>query len=162
MNNSTPGTQFSEILKEGNPKAVAWINGNANNPQLSGVVKFYVTPYEGVLIEAEVFSLPNIRMPRSTQYYAMHIHNQGDCSRGFSQTGEHYSKVPAPHPQHSGDMVPLLGNQGYVWLSFYDKRISIEEIDGKSIVIHAQPDDFTTQPSGNAGEKIRCGVIHMV
>ena len=64
MNNSTPGTQFSEILKEGNPKAVAWINGNANNPQLSGVVKFYVTPYEGVLIEAEVLARQESIIPK--------------------------------------------------------------------------------------------------
>ena len=56
-------------------------------------------------------------------------------------------------------MIPLMGNQGYAWLAFYDKRFSIPEILGRSVIIHAMPDDFRTQPSGDAGEKIGCGVI---
>ena len=162
MRGNTPGTIFSEILKEGQPQAVAWIRGNAENPQLGGSVKFYDTPYEGILIEAEIFGLPNIRQLGSTEYYAMHIHEYGNCTLPFNQTGEHYSRTPALHPHHSGDLLPLLGNQGYAWLAFYDKRITIPEINGRSLIIHGRPDDFTTQPSGNAGEKIGCGVIRMV
>ena len=63
------------------------------------------------------------------------------------------------HPQHSGDLIPLMGNQGYAWTAFYDKRITIPEIIGRSVVIHAMPDDFMTQPSGNSGMKIGCGII---
>lgn len=162
MRDSTPGTVFSEILRIGKPKAVAWINGNANNPQLSGVVKFYNTPYEGILVEAEVFGLPNIQQIGSSDFYAMHIHAEGDCTVPFQRTGEHYSQYQMPHPKHSGDMVPLMGNQGYAWLAFYDKRIKLDQIEGRSIIIHSGPDDFTTQPSGNSGEKIGCGVINRV
>ena len=57
------------------------------------------------------------------------------------------------------DMLPLMGNQGYAWLSFYDKRFTIPEIIGKSVIIHEKRDDFASQPSGDAGEKIGCGVI---
>lgn len=162
MRENTPGTFFSEILKNGIPKAVAWVQGGAAYPQLSGVVKFYETPYAGILIEAEVFGLPNIAQQGSTDYYAMHIHQYGDCSQNFQGTGEHYTREANPHPEHNGDMLPLLGNQGYAWVTFYDKRITIPEVNGRSVVIHAMPDDFTTQPSGNAGEKIGCGVIRMV
>lgn len=162
MRENTPGTVFSEILRVGRPKAVAWINGNRNYPQLSGVVKFYTTPYEGILIEAEVFGLPNKQELGSTDFYAMHIHSEGDCTIPFNRTGEHYSQYPEPHPQHSGDLLPLLGNQGYAWLAFYDKRITIEQIEGRSVIIHSGPDDFTSQPSGNSGDKIGCGVIRIV
>ncbi len=41
----------------------------------------------------------------------------------------------------------------------YGKKFTIDEIIGKTVIIHAKPDDFITQPSGNAGEKIACGVI---
>lgn len=162
MQNVTPGSFFIDILRKGAPDAVAWISGNAENPRLSGVVRFFFTPYEGILIEAEIFGLPNIKTPQSTNFYAMHIHEYGDCTQPFDRTGEHYSREPALHPQHSGDMIPLLGNQGYAWTAFYDKRITIPEIIGRSVVIHAMPDDFMTQPSGASGMKIGCGVIRQV
>lgn len=159
MRENTPGLAFSDILRNGRPDAVAWVTGNRENPQLSGLVKFYLTPYQGILVEAEIFGLPNIRTQNSTNYYAMHIHENGDCTPPFDKTGAHYSYRPAMHPEHSGDLMPLLGNQGYAWGAFYDKRLTVAEVIGHSVVIHALPDDFTTQPSGNSGEKIGCGVI---
>ena len=112
-----------------------------------------------MLIEAEIFGLPNIHNPGSTDFYAMHIHEYGNCSDDFSKTGEHYNPADQPHPDHAGDLLPLLGNQGYAWMSFYDKRFTIDQILGRSVIIHQKPDDFTTQPSGNSGTKIACGVI---
>lgn len=159
MRENTPGLAFSDILRNGRPDAVAWVTGNRENPQLSGLVKFYMTPYEGILVEAEIFGLPNIRTQNSTNFYAMHIHENGDCTPPFDKTGNHYSYRSATHPNHSGDLMPLLGNQGYAWGAFYDKRLTVAEVIGHSVVIHALPDDFTTQPSGNSGEKIGCGVI---
>lgn len=161
MRENTPSIYFTQILRNAAPAAIAWIKGNSDNPQLSGSVKFYKTPYQGILIEAEIFGLPNISKPGSSNYYAMHIHSNGDCSKAFTQTGEHFSKRELPHPEHSGDLLPLIGNQGYAWSAFYDKRINIEDIENRSVVIHARPDDFTTQPSGNAGEKIGCGIIRL-
>lgn len=161
MREKTPGVLFSGILRNGRADAIAWIRGNEDNPQLSGWVKFYFTPYEGILIEAEIFGLPNIRIPGSTNFYGMHIHENGNCSQPFDKTGEHYDyeKPKREHPQHSGDLIPLLGNQGYAWCAFYDKRITIPEIINRSVVIHSMSDDFMTQPSGNSGAKIGCGVI---
>lgn len=159
MTDVTPGMIFTDILRNGKPKAVAWIRGNAENPQLSGIVKFFQTPYAGVLVESEIFGMPNIVTQFSSDFYAMHIHENGDCTLPFDKTGNHYNPTNEPHPHHAGDMVQLMANQGYAWLSFYDKRFTIQEIIGRSVVIHKMPDDFMTQPSGNSGEKIGCGVI---
>lgn len=158
----TPRQSFVKLLEKNSPYAMAWVTGNRAHPQLSGLVKFFQTPYEGVLIEAEIFGLPNADTPDSTDFYAMHIHNNGDCSADFANTGEHYNPAGLPHPQHAGDLLPLLGNQGYAWLSFYDKRFRLSDIIGKSVVIHSMRDDFTTQPSGNSGEKIGCGLIRVM
>lgn len=159
MTDVTPGMIFTDILRNGKPKAVAWIRGNAENPQLSGIVKFFQTPYAGVLVEAEIFGMPNIVTQFSSDFYAMHIHENGDCTLPFDKTGNHYNPTNEPHPHHAGDMVQIMANQGYAWLSFYDKRFTISEIIGRSVIIHKMPDDFMTQPSGNSGEKIGCGVI---
>lgn len=159
MADITPGMIFTDTLRNKQPDALAWIRGNAQNPQLSGIVKFYTTPYSGVLVEAEIFGLPNIATQSSSDFYAMHIHEKGDCTMPFDNTGGHYNPTNEPHPGHAGDMIPLMGNQGYAWLAFYDKRFTVPEIMGRSVIIHKMPDDFKSQPSGDAGEKIGCGVI---
>lgn len=159
MYQPTPRSAFIRLLQENNPQAMAWVTGNASQSQLSGLVKFYDTPFDGVLVEAEVFGLPNVSKQGSSDFYGMHIHEQGNCTRPFNQTGRHYSPSRRPHPYHAGDMIPLMGNQGYAWTAFYDKRFQIDEIIGKSVIIHSRQDDFTSQPSGNPGEAIGCGVI---
>lgn len=161
MTDMTLGMIFASILRNSNPNAVAWIRGNAQNPRLSGRVSFYSTPYAGVLIEAEIFGLPDKNTSVSSGFYAMHIHENGDCTAPFDKTGDHYNPANEPHPYHAGDMVPLMGNEGCAWLSFYDKRFDISDIIGRSVIIHKMADDFMTQPSGNAGEKIGCGVIEI-
>lgn len=155
----TPGTAFTQLLLHNHPGAIAWINGSEKYPDLNGAVKFYHTTYGGVLVEAEIFGLPNIGFPGSSNFYAMHIHDSGDCSDHFSHTGLHYNPRNTLHPDHAGDMPPLLGNQGYAFSVFYDKRYTIQEVIGRSVIIHEKPDDFTSQPSGNAGDKIGCGRI---
>ena len=52
-----------------------------------------------------------------------------------------------------------MANQGYAWESFYDKRFRIADILNRSVVIHQHRDDFTSQPSGDSGIMIGCGVI---
>ena len=155
----TPADIFADLLRFRAPAAIAWVRGGDAAPNLSGLVKFYQTPYSGVLVEAEIFNLPNKQEPGSTDFYAMHIHQNGDCSDDFTKTGDHYNPSGKPHPDHAGDLLPLLGNEGYAWLSFYDKRFSTDDIIGRSIVIHSHADDFTSQPSGNSGTKIGWGVI---
>ena len=160
MANSVPNLSFSELLGSERPQAVAWFQGNDDSSQLGGFVKFYATSFGGVLVEVEVYGLPDKK--GYSNFYALHIHEHGICSDGFIHTGEHYNPGEALHPYHAGDMPPLISNNGYAWGSFFDGRFSVTELIGRSIVIHAKADDFTTQPSGNSGEKIACGVIRIV
>lgn len=159
MQNSTPRLSFAYLLENTNPRAMAWVRGGAEAPELSGLVKFYETPYRGVLVEAEIFGLPNINIQNSSDFYAMHIHDGSGCQNNFAQINGHFNPAGQAHPQHAGDLIPLLGNQGYAWAAFYDTRFDIKEIIGKYVIIHGHPDDFTTQPSGNSGAMIACGEI---
>ena len=89
----------------------------------------------------------------------MHIHEYGNCSLPFDKTGGHYNPTGQMHPYHAGDMPSLLGNDGYAFTAFFDNRLTIEEIIGKTLIIHSMRDDFTSQPAGDPGSKIACGVI---
>lgn len=140
------------------PQAVAVIMGNADNPKLRGTVKFYSTSFNDVLIEAELFGLP-VDNDHPFSFHGMHIHEFGDCSDNFEHSGNHYNPGGKLHPYHKGDLLPLLSNDGYAWSAFIDGSFTINEIIGKSVIIHSNADDFTTQPSGNSGTKIGCGVI---
>lgn len=154
-----PSELFTKILERDVPQAVAMISGNDDYQELIGIVSFYRTPYEGVLVKAEVSGLPDQKTPMRSGFFAMHIHEIGDCTKPFEDTGMHYNPDDQVHPYHAGDMPPLLSNQGYAWTAFYDGRITIGEILGKSLIIHRNRDDFTTQPAGESGEKIGCGRI---
>lgn len=141
------------------PYAHAKITGDASNPYLHGMSYFYPVPFGGVLIETEVYGLPYENVPPYSQFYGMHIHESGDCTLPFDKTGSHYNPTGFPHPNHAGDLLPLLGNQGYAFSVFYTDRFELQNIIGRSLVIHSGSDDFTTQPSGNSGTKIGCGII---
>lgn len=163
MTTSTPSDDFIRVLSQNAPDAVALIRGNEQNPNLNGMVTFYQTPYYGILIEAEIYNLPDAAEDTNTShtsnFYAMHIHETGDCMLPFDKTGAHFNPANQPHPFHAGDLLPLLSSYGYAWSAFYTERLSINDIIGRSLIIHQNPDDFTTQPSGNSGTKIGCGVI---
>ncbi|MBQ7796890.1 MAG: superoxide dismutase family protein [Lachnospiraceae bacterium] len=155
----TPGSTFQYILSNQMPSAVAWVRGGTAHPAISGLVKFYQTPYQGILVEAEIFNLPGVNQQGSTGFFAMHIHQNGNCANNFANVGPHMGAPGSMHPFHSGDLIPLLANQGYAWTAFYDKRFTIRDILGRSVIIHMNPDDFRTQPSGNSGSMIACGEI---
>lgn len=144
------------------PTAVAYIKGSSSYPDLNGTVGFYQTDY-GVLVEAELFNLPVTEGICRKDVFAFHIHKGASC-RGnaedeFADVGTHYNPNGCFHPYHAGDMPPLFAAGKRCFLSFLTDRFTINEIIGKTVIIHSGPDDFTTQPSGNAGEKIACGEI---
>lgn len=95
-----------------------------------------------------------------TGFFAMHIHEKRDCSEaGFPNTGGHYDPHDREHPLHAGDLPPLLSCRGRAYLAVATGRFCVKDIVGRAVVIHSQPDDFRTQPTGNAGSKIACGMI---
>ena len=144
------------------PVAVAEIHGNSDNPNLTGMALFYPAAMSGIFIQVEVLNLPDKNLPDSSGFFGMHIHEFGDCTDNFDKTGMHYNPTNVQHPDHLGDLPPLLSHNGYAWCEFYDGRLSFADIIQKSLVIHSQKDDFTTQPAGNAGTKIGCGVIRRI
>lgn len=138
------------------PDAAAKISGGEQAPCLKGSVKFYQLP-GSVLVEAELTGLP--RDPPSG-FFAFHIHGKGDCSgEGFPNTGGHYDTEGRPHPFHDGDLPPLLSCNGRAYLAVITGRFCVKDVIGRSAVIHAGSDDLHSQPAGNAGTKIGCGVI---
>lgn len=139
----------------GYPSAIAHIKGGSENPHLSGTVKFFQR-YSGALVVAEIIGLPN----SDTNIFAFHVHEGDNCEGdGFPGTRTHYNPTNAPHPNHSGDLPPLFGNDGRAYMAVFTNRFRPADVIGHTVVIHSNPDDFQTQPSGNAGAKIACGVI---
>lgn len=137
------------------PKAVACISGGREHPGISGTVSFYPRN-RSVLIVAEICGLPE----NDSGFFAFHIHEGGSCTgEGFRDTGGHFDPGGQPYPRHAGDLPPLLSRRGRAFLAVETDRFSIGEILGRTVVIHGGADDFHTQPAGNAGEKIACGVI---
>lgn len=139
----------------GAPDASACVNGRHERGRITGTVKFYRRA-EGTLVVAHISGLPQ----SESGFFAFHIHERGNClGQGFPDTGGHYNPAGTEHPKHAGDLPPLLGCNGKAYLAVLTSRFRIEDIIGRSVVIHSHPDDFHTQPAGGAGEKIACGVI---
>ncbi len=153
-----PDSILNQLIQR-QPRAVAWVSGNEAFPELKGTVRFYPCLQGGMLVEAEFFHLPAAADGSANAFFGFHIHENGDCSDSFENTGSHYNPSGAAHPFHEGDLPPLMSNSGYAWAVFYDGRTTLPEVLGRSAVVHRMPDDFTSQPAGNAGEKIGCGVI---
>ncbi len=142
---------------------IAKIKGGNGYPDLRGIATFRQMQ-KGVLVTVRVCNLPKEALC-SGGIFAVHIH-EGECCTGngedrFSNAKTHYNPLNCPHPYHAGDLPPLLGNDGFAYMSVLTNRFTVDEIAGKVIVIHQNKDDFTTQPSGNAGTKIGCGRILM-
>ncbi len=145
-----------KYLSKNRINAYADITGGENNADLGGRVTF-ISLEDGVLVTAKVWGLPE---ENEGGFFGFHIH-EGNSRTGeaFADTGAHYNPDGNPHPEHSGDLPPLLSADGGAYLSVFTNRFRVEEIIGKTVVIHNMADDFRSQPSGNAGEKIGCGVI---
>ncbi len=137
------------------PDAIATLRGGQENPGLAGQIKFY-QQRDYVLVEANVKGLPHA----PSGFVGFHIHEGKGCTgSGFSGTGNHFNPAGAPHPSHAGDLPPLLLCGGGAYLAVATNRFRVADILGRTAVIHSLPDDFKTQPSGDAGTKIACGVI---
>lgn len=139
-------------------KAVARIRGGAAYPSICGTVKFFERS-DGVLVEAVLSGLPQTE----TGFFAFHIHEGTGCGGdGFSDSGGHYNPTGAAHPLHAGDLPPLQASGGKACMAVRTDRFRVDEIIGRTVILHGKPDDFHTQPAGNAGAKIACGVIKRI
>lgn len=160
--NQFPGIPYFASVMHRKPHSYAMIRGSDEYPNIRGQVRFFQTGH-GTLVAAEIFGLPGKCSCCQDGIFAFHIHEgalcTGNCQDPFAQAMSHYNPGSCDHPYHAGDLPPLFGNDGYAFSVFLTDRFTACEIIGRTILIHSEPDDFTTQPSGNSGSKIACGVI---
>lgn len=146
----------------GECSAYAKIEGDISHRELNGLAAFF-TLDNGVLVVTEVRGLPTFETQCERGIFAMHIHGGGSCTGPsddpFKDALMHYNPSDCRHPNHAGDLPPLFSNDGFAFSAVYTERFTVSEIIGRAVVIHAAPDDFMTDPSGNSGARIGCGVI---
>lgn len=104
--------------------------------------------------------------------HGFHVHERGDCGDSGNAAGGHFNPTSAPHAapaaasHHAGDFGNVTaGANGEVHTKFTTRSITVGEGSrsavGKAVILHANPDDLTTQPTGNAGGRIACGVVEL-
>ncbi|MEM5788980.1 MAG: superoxide dismutase family protein [Syntrophobacteraceae bacterium] len=142
-------------------KAIAVLNPTEGN-KVKGYVSFE-RDGKGVRLIANVEGL-------TPGLHGFHIHEYGDCSSpDANSAGGHFNPTDMPHAgptaekRHVGDLGNIEADKtGRARLEFSDKVVSLEgphSIVGRAVIVHAQPDDFKTQPTGAAGARVACGVI---
>ncbi len=142
-------------------KAVAVLNP-ASGSNVRGVVTF-TKDGNMVKVVADIEGL-------TPGNHGFHIHEFGDCSaKDGSSAGGHFNPAGAPHgapadkQRHTGDLGNLAaGQDGKVHLEFSDPMLKLDgagAIIGRGVIVHANPDDLKTQPTGNAGGRQACAVI---
>ena len=137
-------------------RARAAIRGGREAPDLSGEAQFFQRS-DGVLVTIQVTGLP---AGNPDGFFGLHIHGGSDCGgAGFPGTGGHFNPAGAPHPAHAGDLPPVLSCGGRAYLAVLTDRFTVADVIGRTVVIHGGSDDFRSQPAGDAGTKIACGVI---
>ena len=119
----------------------------------------------------KVHVLVNAQGLKPNQEHGFHIHEAGDCSSGDGMSAKgHFNPMGKPHgnpasgEHHAGDLPALKADKaGRAKLDVMLDTITLKpgptSIVGRGLIIHADPDDYRTQPTGNSGARIACGVI---
>lgn len=153
---ATPGGAAST------PGAAATLAPTRGN-SVQGTVRF-ASMADHLMVDVQVSGLkPNAE-------HGFHVHEKGDCSSGDGESaGGHFNPTAQPHgPQaaahHAGDIPNLKADAaGNAVAHFALTGVSLDasptSVIGRSVIVHAGPDDYRSQPSGNSGPRLACGVI---
>jgi Cu-Zn family superoxide dismutase len=144
------------------PTAMATLAPTAGNTT-SGTVQF-AQRGDRVLVSGEVRGL------RPNAEHGFHVHEKGDCSSpDGTSAGGHYNPTGRPHGRHgagahhAGDLPSLRADgNGVARFSFESTSIGVgrgADVVGRGLIVHRDPDDYTTQPTGNSGARLACAVI---
>ena len=145
------------------PKATAVLMPTTGNA-VKGQVQF-VQMGTKVLVSGEIMGLkPNAE-------HGFHLHDKGDCSSGDGMsTGGHFNPEGVAHGahnhsvHHAGDLPSLKADaNGTARFSFETTTLAVgsgkTDVIGHGVIVHRDPDDYTTQPTGNSGPRLACGVV---
>ena len=104
--------------------------------------------------------------------HGLQVHERGNCSAvDASSAGAHFNPAGKPHGKvdakdhHAGDMNNLVADRnGVAQVSVHAAGVSLgggsrNDIAGRAVIVHAAPDDYASQPAGNAGARVACGII---
>jgi superoxide dismutase, Cu-Zn family len=141
--------------------ATAQVKGKTDG--ITGSVRLNSTASGRLLVQIDVRGVP-------AGTHAVHLHETGDCSGdGFKSAGGHIAGdkehgVLVEGGPHPGDMPNMVvGDKGVmkgdVFLDALDIDAMIKDEDGAAFIIHAGADDYNSQPSGDAGARLACGVF---
>ncbi|WP_126429013.1 superoxide dismutase family protein [Brevibacillus marinus] len=148
-------------------RAFAWVTGGPLAPELKGIVVFTEVP-GGTDVYVKVTGLPPYQAGSAGRApigpHGFHIHENGTCEIGrsddpFQAAGGHWNPTNQPHGNHAGDFPVLFSNNGFAAMSFFTNRFRVADVIGKAVIIHQNPDDYRTQPAGDSGKRLACGVI---
>ena len=145
------------------PSATAKLEPTRGNAA-AGMVNF-VQSGDAVKVSGEISGL------KAGAEHGFHVHEKGDCSSGDGMsTGGHFNPGGKAHghhghgDHHTGDLPSLKADaNGVAKFSFESRTIRVgsgdNNIVGKGLIVHRDPDDYKTQPTGNAGPRLACAVI---
>jgi superoxide dismutase, Cu-Zn family len=144
------------------PAAMAMLTGISGSTA-HGMVHLQELGDGSVDVQADLTNVP-------PGVHGFHIHDKGDCSDNGNAAGGHFNPTNMPHAapdaqsHHAGDFGNVTADdKGEVHTHFNTRSVTVHEgatsAVGHAVILHANPDDLTSQPSGNAGPRIACGVL---
>lgn len=146
------------------PTATATLAPTSGNTA-AGTVRFVQLADGAVEVSVNLTGVP-------PGVHGFHVHDKGDCGDNGNAAGGHFNPTASPHgapaadPHHAGDFGNVTADSnGVVDTRFTTRSVTVEagasSAVGHALILHANPDDLTTQPTGNAGGRIACGVVEM-
>lgn len=148
------------------PMATATLDSTSGSTA-KGVVHLTDVGDGNVEVQADLTGVP-------PGVHGFHIHEKGDCGNNAQAAGGHFNPTGMIHgapdavSHHAGDWGNVTADdKGEVHAKFTTHSISLKSGDatnavGHAIVLHGNPDDLTSQPAGNAGPRIACGVVQIM
>ena len=161
----------------------AWSAAACTLPSAPGYAVAALEPTRGSTASGTVWFAPQgdgvvvvsgeVRGLAPNSEHGFHVHEKGDCSSGDGMSaGGHFNPTAQPHgpqagPHHVGDLPSIVADAAGV--ARFRARIAATvltgtagDLGGKGLIVHANADDYSTQPTGNSGGRIACGVISSV